>query len=122
MIQLNQTAGDYAIRVSSSSTPQLISGYGVLSYAVSGTTGTVVPPPKKQALGYGGDTLPGYTELVPTTLQPFPTGTTPPKNSNVTLVLELEKLSNLTWAMNQFAFSCEFLGLAWNSWNSSSGR
>jgi len=97
-VKLDQTPGDYAIRASASVTPQFISGYGVLSYAPTPTTGTVIPPAKKQALSYGGNTLAGYTELVPNSLQVFPPTNLP--DATMLLKMELFRLSSLTWSLN----------------------
>ncbi|KAG8908305.1 hypothetical protein FRB99_007839, partial [Tulasnella sp. 403] len=105
MIKLDKPAGDYAIRVSASITPQFISGYAVLSYGPTNTTGTVIPPAVNQALGYGGDTLSGYTELDPITLKAFPSSLLPPQNANVTLIFDLYRLTSLTWALNSDPFA-----------------
>lgn len=107
MVKLDKPIADYAIRVAVSAVPQLISGYGVFSYRKTETTGAVIPPPMNQALGYGGDTLTGFTELNATTLVPFPSTIKPPQESNVTLIFGLQRLSAVQWALNVEPFARE---------------
>lgn len=110
MIQLNKPAGDYTIRVSATITPQFISGYGVLSYNPTASSSTTLPAAKNQAMDYGGNPLPGFKELDPLTLTPFP-ALPPPTTATQTFIFEMFRLTSLTWAMNQDPFGA-FLELA----------
>lgn len=108
MIKLDQ-AGDFAIRASASITPQFISGYGVLSYSPSTTTSQNIPAPRNQALGYGGDTKSGFTELDPLTLKAYPSTLVPPQTADKTIFLELYRLNSMEWSMNMNPFARELL-------------
>lgn len=110
MIKLDQE-GDFAIRASASITPQFISGYGVLSYNPTATTSQSIPEPQNQALGYGGDTKQGFTELDPMTLKAYPSTLTPPQTADTTIFLELFRLNSLEWSMNTNPFARESLVL-----------
>ncbi|KAG8958765.1 hypothetical protein FRC03_008840 [Tulasnella sp. 419] len=104
MIKLDKPAGDYAIRAATFVTPQFLTGYGVLSYGKTSTTGTVVPPAKDDSIGYGGNTLPGKRELAPMTLQAYPNTVKPPQTANVTLKFRLHRNNTNTWIMNKDPF------------------
>ncbi|KAG8895924.1 hypothetical protein FRC01_012124, partial [Tulasnella sp. 417] len=104
MIKLDQQ-GDFAIRASSSSTPQFISGYGVLSYNLTQTSSQNIPKPRNQTLGYGGDIIQGFTELDPMTLEAYPSTLVPPQAANKTRFLELKRLNSSELSMNANPFS-----------------
>ncbi|KAG8906370.1 hypothetical protein FRB99_007054 [Tulasnella sp. 403] len=105
MIKLDKPSRDYAIRVASASTPQFVTGYATLSYKKTEHSETCIPEPVNQALGYGGNTLPGFTELNTTTLQPFPPSLHPPQTANVTLTMDLLRFDAVTWVLNSDPFS-----------------
>ncbi|KAG8891555.1 hypothetical protein FRC01_014637, partial [Tulasnella sp. 417] len=104
MIKLDQE-GDFAIRASASVTPQLISGYGVLSYNPTKASSQNIPEPRNQALSYGGETIQGFTELDPMTLKAYPSTLVPPQTANKTIFLELYRLNSLEWSMNTHPFA-----------------
>ena len=104
MVKLDQAVGDYAIRVAANVVPQFISGYAVLSYSKTNTTGTVIPPPKNPGIDYGSRPLAGKTELAPMSLQAFPATIKPPQTPNVTLQFQLHRGDSLTWILNKDPF------------------
>ncbi|KAG8905873.1 hypothetical protein FRB99_008084 [Tulasnella sp. 403] len=105
MIKLDKPWSDYAIRVAITSVPQFMSGYATLSYKRTGGTGSHIPDPVKPALGYGGDTLPGFTELNSTTLQAFPPSLHPPQKADVTLIMDIIRANATTWVLNTDPFA-----------------
>ncbi|KAG8932235.1 hypothetical protein FRC02_001440 [Tulasnella sp. 418] len=102
MIRLDKPDGDYAIRVAVQATPQVISGYGVLTYNKGTNTGEEIPAANNPSIGYGGELLPGKTQLDPITLKSFER---PPQSANVTLILNLKRTSSIEWALNHDPFS-----------------
>lgn len=103
MVKLDQTPGDYTVRASATITPQFISGYSVMSYAPTANSAKQLPAPKNPSQDYGGHMLANYKSLDPLTLQPFPANP-PPADATTTLILEMHRLTSLTWSMNQDPF------------------
>jgi FtsP/CotA-like multicopper oxidase with cupredoxin domain len=68
LIKLDQTPGNYQIRVANDGINQVVSGYGTLSYSGVGTTalsGTAL-------INYGGQNLTTFTTFAPLKAAPFP--------------------------------------------------
>ncbi|KIO25553.1 hypothetical protein M407DRAFT_25150 [Tulasnella calospora MUT 4182] len=107
MIKLNQES-DFAIRASASNTPQLIFGYGVISYNPTETSSHHIPVMRTPAPEYGGDTRQGFTELYSMTLKAYLSTLVPPQTADKTTFLELYSLE---WSMNTNLFA-PFLKLA----------
>ena len=105
MVKLDRPIGQYAIRVAASFSPQIISGYATLSYLPKRDSTDDIPPPKNPALDYAGNVLNGFTMLDSLSLEVFPPELTPPVTSNATIVLEMLRLSNISWVMNTNPFS-----------------
>ncbi|KAG8907640.1 hypothetical protein FRB99_003102 [Tulasnella sp. 403] len=105
MIKLDKDPRDYAIRVAANVVPQFISGYATLSYNPTDSSCTTIPDPVNQALGYGADTLPGFVELEPHSLKAFPQSLLPPQTASVTLLMEIFRLSAVTWSLDMDPFA-----------------
>ncbi|KAG8932234.1 hypothetical protein FRC03_002854 [Tulasnella sp. 419] len=105
MVKLDQPEGDYAIRIATRVTPQVISGYAVLSYNKTDKTGTVIPDAKNPVINYGSDLIAGKKELDPITLTAWPDSVVPPKTANFTAILHLKRVTSLEWALNHNPFA-----------------
>ncbi|RMZ78940.1 hypothetical protein DV737_g3680, partial [Chaetothyriales sp. CBS 132003] len=94
-IQLNQSPGNYQIRVANDGLNQVISGFGVISYSGASTqalSGTAV-------FNYGGFNSTPITIFDPALAAPYPS-VAPAATVDKTFVLDIEKAPNLpySWA------------------------
>lgn len=95
LIELNQTPGNYQIRVANAGINQVVSGFGVVSYSGVGTTalsGTSV-------MNYGGQNTTAVTSFVAALAAPFPP-VYPASYADQTFILDIMKTPNqpASWA------------------------
>nr|ADB97328.1 laccase [Auricularia auricula-judae] len=107
LVPLDQSPGDYTIRVAAKAMPQLLSGYAVLSYKKSllniklgGVTSA--PPAKHPFIDYGGNVISGSGGVLfnAMAIQPFPAQAPPSGPADVTIRISLQRSDALTWTMN----------------------
>nr|AAR21095.1 laccase [Auricularia auricula-judae] len=107
LVPLDQSPGDYTIRVAAKAMPQLLSGYAVLSYKKSllniklgGVTSA--PPAKHPFIDYGGNVISGSGGVLfnAMAIQPFPAQAPPSGPADVTIRISLQRSHALTWTMN----------------------
>ncbi|KIW18806.1 hypothetical protein PV08_03095 [Exophiala spinifera] len=97
-VKLDQTPGDYQIRVANLGINQVISGFGVLSYkGASGFLGTA-------AMTYGGGNLTNLIPFNPATAAPFPASSVA-ASADVSYVLDIMKspaqpLDSWAWTLS----------------------
>ncbi|KAG8742441.1 hypothetical protein FRC10_001408 [Ceratobasidium sp. 414] len=105
-VKLDQPVADYTIRVAAVVLPQLISGYAVLSYTTTGSTGnglvqtSVLPTPKTPYIDYAGTIMNGGTDLVTAQLAPYPNAPPPQGNSTLTLHMNVARTNEFSWVLN----------------------
>ncbi|RMZ92430.1 hypothetical protein DV736_g344, partial [Chaetothyriales sp. CBS 134916] len=94
-IQLNQSPGNYQIRVANDGINQVISGFGVISYSGAGTQALSGTP----IFNYGGFNSTPITTFEPSLAAPYP-AVYPAATVDKTFVLDIEKAPNLpfSWA------------------------
>lgn len=84
-IKLDQTPGDYTIRVANEGINQVLSGFGVVSY--KGGNGAVLGT---STLNYGGQNTTTVTSFNPALAAPYP-AVSPAPTADVSFILEIEK-------------------------------
>ncbi|KAF8600502.1 hypothetical protein BDV93DRAFT_608649 [Ceratobasidium sp. AG-I] len=105
-VKLDQPVADYTIRVAAVVLPQLISGYGILSYTTNGTTGngfvqtSTLPGAKTPYIDYAGTIINGGTDLVTAKLAPFPNTPPPQGNPSLTLRMNVTRTDEFGWVLN----------------------
>jgi len=106
MVELNQTPGNYTLRVASSGLNQKVSGYGYISYHIDGHDGGAEPPADVQPfIDYGGvnttaDVIPFNSNIASPLIPDAPSPT-----ADVTHLLTLGRvLDAYVWSMNGSAF------------------
>ncbi|EUC57222.1 conidial pigment biosynthesis oxidase Arb2, putative, partial [Rhizoctonia solani AG-3 Rhs1AP] len=102
-VKLDQTPGDYLIRTAAVVMPQMMTGYAILSYTSTGTTGaglvstTTLPAAKTPYIDYAGGITNGGVDLITANMAPYPANPPPQGKADLTLALNVTRTGEFGW-------------------------